>query len=80
MIREKIVKLHDEDLAKVSGGENKFMEGLTSEAGKQTLLFIAAPIVVGTATAVSVFAKWVCDKITKKYDKKLEEALGITQQ
>ncbi|MBR2735077.1 MAG: hypothetical protein IKE05_02650 [Clostridia bacterium] len=75
MSKEKImVQLSDEELAEVCGGDNSedFKKGFYSEAGKQTLLFIAAPIVVGVSTAIAGLAHWGIGRLTKKLDKKID--------
>lgn len=73
MIKEEKTELTEDDLAKIGGGisaENKkdFQKGFFGEAGKQALLFVGIPIIVGG----SVLAKWGFEKLTKKIDKKLD--------
>lgn len=78
MITEKVVKLSETELETVCGGDDKtfgqcYKEGFATEFGKQTMLLIGAPIIVGVATGVSVIAKWGFDKLTGKIDKKMAE-------
>ena len=49
-----------------------FKESMVSEAGKQTLLLIAAPIIISASVGVSTFAKWAFERLTKKLDEKLD--------
>lgn len=79
MINEKIVKLNETDLEEVCGGADgdktftqTFKESMVSEAGKQTLLLIAAPIVISASVGISTFAKWAFERLTKKIDEKLD--------
>ncbi len=78
MINEKIVKLNETDLEEVCGGSDDktftqiFKESMVSEAGKQTLLLIAAPIVISASVGISTFAKWAFERLTKKIDEKLD--------
>lgn len=66
MIKEKIVKLNDEDLAEVSGGKwfnaQEWEKGFFGEMGKFCFLIAAAPFI----TCVQEIGKWVGKKITDK--------------
>lgn len=66
MIKEKIVKLNDEDLAEVSGGWKfnfaEWEKGFFGEMGKSCFLIVASPFIA----CVQEIGKWVGKKITDK--------------
>ncbi len=45
---------------------------MVSEAGKQTLLLIAARIIIPISEGISSFSKWAFERLTKKLDEKLD--------
>ena len=53
---------------------------MVSEAGKQTLLLIAAPIIISASVGVSTFAKWAFERLTKKLDEKLDGKQAKAQE
>lgn len=73
MSRKNIAVLNDEDLTEVCGGlSEKATKQFASEAGRQCIILVAAPLVISASIGISTIVSWGVEKLTKKLDQKLD--------